>query len=117
MLVLVVLGVVGVGVFAWEPVWWWVTTERAFFEEEHNGYDAVRGWKTKRRWSPNEEYGPWIGWYVETGLKAGEGTLGQASNLRGTYWKTDGTIRSQSLGPPDYQRISPCPSRKPGPNA
>ena len=36
-LVLVVLGVVGVGVAAWEPLYWWVGTKRVLYEDDGSG--------------------------------------------------------------------------------
>ena len=48
-LVLLVLAValVGLGVWAWEPVYWWVVTE-SHFQESVQG--QTRGWERRVRW-------------------------------------------------------------------
>ena len=50
-LVLVVLGVVGVGVFAWKPLYVWVMTKRVWMESTlHDDIQRPRGWKHVKRW-------------------------------------------------------------------
>ncbi len=83
-LVLLVLAVaiVGLGVWAWEPVWWWVMTERTYIElpsgTSHSDL-SERGWAQLSRWS-NNPHGPFDFWYKKDRL---EGSRGLYSCSRG----------------------------------
>ncbi len=103
-LVLVVLGVVGLGVFAWDPVYWWVMTERIHVETTlgsfgHGDGGLVRGWYSPPRGTDNgwAVLGrPGRLWYVETGYKA------MVQSRQGvTYWNPDGTVKCQLKAPID----------------
>ena len=63
MLLVLAIAIVGLGVWAWEPVYWWVTTKRVpvpeswFDEEDFDGHPAgffTRGrvWEFLRREHP-----------------------------------------------------------------
>ena len=95
-----VLGVVGMGVFAWEPLYDLASRTRELIDEaafeamaDHpiGGYEAlaghpVRGFIVKNRWTDREVY--CVGYYLETGTKAVEGTEGEQL----TVWAHGGTL-------------------------
>ena len=75
-LVVIVLGVVSMGVFVWEPVYWWVMTKRVLhsYTFEHKGVTLeVRGWDTVKRWAPKARHGTTY-YHAGTGYLYVEGT-------------------------------------------
>ena len=96
-LVLLVLAVaiVGLGVLAWEPVYWWVMTKRVAWETT-SPQPHARGYSTIWRWTSNKiKHGPQCLWYTTTGFKMAESDWGPEGTLRGTYWRPDGTVDIQ----------------------
>ena len=96
-LVLLVLAValVGLGVWAWEPVYWWVMTERVWEEGYGGNGDIVRGWFSRSRWRTGDRYGPGRNWYVWTGYKATEWFYETDDITALTCWNPDGTLEFQ----------------------
>ncbi len=96
----VVLGViavalVGLGVWAWEPVYWWVMTERVYQEMQFEDGTVLRGWYHVWRWSETL-HGPRVTWYTATGYNAHESLV--AGYGRTSHWASDGAVRFQSHG-------------------
>ena len=98
-LVLVVLGVVGVGVFAWEPLYWWVITETvpltvvrplSTWNEGHR----VRGRVQVRR-GTHMLHGRFVTYFLETGLKSAEAEWRNDMLWRATSWNLDGKVKHQ----------------------
>ena len=92
---MVAAAIIGLGGWAWEPAYRWVTTERVYFEESARGA-PIRGWGHVKRWTRTRvEHGPAIAWYVSTGLKAGEGLWRNGDVIRKTEWELDGSVGDQ----------------------
>ncbi len=117
----ITLAVIGLGVWAWEPLYWWVVrksvpreslmpvmrwetsrpsgfrwvSERASNLRRH----PYRGWDTVRRFGTDRtNHGPSVAWYLETGFKAFEQEWHDGEAIRTTYWNPDGSIAWQSTG-------------------
>ncbi len=69
-LVLVVLGVVGVGVQVWEPIWWVVMTDKTYDEMTQEGGQPIRGIHYRLKSTGQRVRAVW--WYADTGLKSSE---------------------------------------------
>ena len=100
-LVLLVLAVaiVGLGVWAREPVYWWVMTERVWSEHETDRWVYVRGWERVSRWaddSPNRHRfeGKW--WYVRNGLLYYHHDAQRRTTQ--TFWDINGSVQCQLQG-------------------
>ena len=93
-LVLLVLAIafVGLGVWAWEPVYLGVTTKHIWSEFRQDGH-AVRGWEWVRRWTLLSDHPKAMFWYVETGFKAC--AYEHSPILCVTDWHVDGTVKLQ----------------------
>ena len=125
-LVLLVLAVaiVGLGVWAWEPVYWWVMTERVYVEKYVVPGGTVRGWMSVRRGNEDDWFGPNVLYYVDAGfmseealfrgLPAHEGWLSRLQYLeavkRVTYWNPDGTVSCQFRPGPGMPALRMEPS-------
>ncbi len=96
-LVLVVLGVVGVGVAAWEPVWRWASTHR-----EYTDTYGIRGWRVVEQWDRNKQLGRVFFW--PNGFKMQELELRDSGERRYTQWRPDGTVERQAIS---YQGTMP----------
>ncbi len=91
-LAVIALAVIGLGVWAWEPVWLWATTKRVF-EESSCGGKKIRGWHTVSRWTGDD-----LGFrlfFVENGWLRAEGT-GDDPFERVTNWNMDGEVVHQA---------------------
>ena len=104
-LVLVVLGVVVLVLWAWEPLYDYVSLRRLLVDEATFEVIAVsqtsvfggdfgtwaghpvRGWIMEDRWTG--EYGYLVGYYLETGMMALD------ENPTSTVWKLDGAVLCQ----------------------
>ncbi len=115
-LAVVAVAVIGLGVWAWEPVYWWVTTERVLHEDDGSGGtfrpledwedweddpfwtdQPTRGWAHVHRWS-GAGYGPGCIWYLSSGFKAVEGIAARdGAPGQVTYWKPDGSVLQQFI--------------------
>ncbi len=94
-LVLVVLGVVGMGVFAWEPVSLWLLTVETPFVMQEFGLN-LRGIKRVTRWGdPGYLHGTTVTWHVETGFLRSEEAHSFGRLLRATVWYADGRVNYQ----------------------
>ena len=111
-LTVVALAVVGLGVWAWEPLYDWVSIERmlldeGFFEDGAKYVDdfgvfaghPARGWTMEDRWTGHYVY--LVGFYLETGMKSLEG-----EGERITVWRIDGAVAFQE-GDDGEKRRSP----------
>ena len=136
-LVLLVLAValVGLGVWAWEPVYWWVTTRRVYetivldrFGPEQSGwwkgvmtrkaYETIvldlfgaeaRGWRIESRFSGDLLAGAY--WYPATGYKAHEYNFPKG-HTRSIVWGPSGSVELQLRSPsriPDRYRYLHAP--------
>ena len=105
-LVLLVLAVsfVGLGVWAWEPVWWWVMTKRVpikgsiedFEDAQGNRVTGeTRGWAAVNRWSPEEDRKSVQYW--DNGFKAVESVRESGRNIYMAMWSRDGRVMFQSI--------------------
>ena len=98
-LAVIALAVIGLGVWAWEPVYWAVMTKREYHESVWlKGTDSefrARGWVSVQRWTALVGYGPMVFYYVDSGMvyirvwSSGDG-------LRETVWSPDGTVAEQA---------------------
>ena len=108
---------VGLGVFAWEPVHWWVMTVRRYHETVKPAGRAAsalgwsqrhRGWYHVARWGRNagRRYGPFVYYYPQTGTKYKQGFFFRDGSARYTVWWIDGSTAKQRDGE-DAQRSPP----------
>ena len=93
---MVALAVIGLGVWAWEPVYWWVMTEPKYYET-----GGRRGWSRSYRWEHSESGSPFCSWFATSGFKAVEGVMVQQRNDDMTYeqltlWQPDGSTYCQA---------------------
>ena len=95
--VLAVLAVafVGLGVLAWEPVYWWATMKCFKLERTQDGH-RIRGWFFVQRWGPDEIERQHDLWYVENGRKAREGRRTNVVGGVATFWNVDGSVEKQT---------------------
>ena len=107
-LVLLVLAValVGLGVWAWEPVqwlWWRVTARRVVGEgtiDWGEGPLRIRGWYFVRKIDGVDSFGPDAFYYVETGFKAWDIVrLSSNSDLGEVFWNSNGGVLCQGRPP------------------
>ena len=86
-LVLLVLAVaiVGLGVWAWKPVWLWATTRHVYVEMRRPGWSPQRGWKTVLRWS-GEAHGRMVLFDPRTGWKVIERRFAYGEQLEISSW-------------------------------
>ncbi len=102
-LVLLVLAValIGLGVWAWEPLWMWVTTKKVLFPEaiitNASGRFRIRGWASDSRWT-GSQHGWQRTWYVETGFKAEATLWNRGIKIQSTVWSPDGNTSLHSGG-------------------
>ncbi len=112
-LVLVVLGVVGLGLFVWEPVgdllWVSITTKRVPMPTSRDGGpwvpswipisvnpDVGRGWVRVKRWAdPPVAHGTATWYFLSTGYKGQEYSIENGVIVGETTWKSDGSVLSQ----------------------
>lgn len=87
-LALVLLGVGGVGIIVWEPIWLWATTQRHYFDGP-----GVRGWRTEPR-TPGKPTprGVEVVYYVRTGFKCSETVFREGRPPRQSTWGADGRL-------------------------
>ena len=99
----VVLGViavalVGLGVWAWEPVWMWATTRDSLgwgsASWQEPGKEVQRAVVRLSIWN-GKKHGKTRAWYVESGTLASEGDYRNGSPVSVTHWNNDGTVREQ----------------------
>ena len=110
---MVAVALVGLGVLAWEPVYWWVMTEEVYSEArkvidgrvEH----GLRCYDTQLKWGPHrfENHGWSREYYVDSGLLASERYWEYAELLWGTEWRPDGTVSFQWRKTKDETKYSP----------
>ena len=103
----VAVAVIGLGVWAWEPLYWWVITERVFTGHNDGDGGIVRGWYRIGRWSGRETRdGRAVTWFVSTGYRASEtffaGGFGRIG--RTTIWKPSGSVQHQ-IGPTQWPGV------------
>lgn len=94
LLALLVLALIVLGFFAWEPVYWWITTERVPFQKLDDQH-LYRGWQSFARWGDRNRHGRIVYWYVENGFKHAEMEFGRGECKKSTWWNFDGSVRSQ----------------------
>ncbi len=109
-LVLLVLAValVGLGVWAWEPLWMWVMTKTVLVEHLPS-VDRVQTLDRAEKWVSYARRGTysverWIGgfhgwyrvWFTETGKLACEMYFRHHWPVRRTVWWFDGTVAEQT---------------------
>ena len=85
--------IVGLGVWAWEPVYWWVMTTTRYSEGTNYGI-PVRTTVYENRWSRGKRI---VGYYVGSGYKAYEYDVdrtGQGFDTV-TAWHPDGIVQHQ----------------------
>ena len=83
------VALVGLGVFASEPLYWWATTRHEWFANRtFSGDRGARGWRRVQRWQNRAIVKAEL-WYVETGFKAAE----IQHIVKATIWHEDGTVR------------------------
>ncbi len=112
-LVLLVLAValVGLGVWAWEPLWMWATTKTVTRPPATRNWDGlrVRSYAIVKRWRdfPPERT---VEFYEKTGFKSME-VEWRAAPFRWTTWNVDGSVAEQNQadidGHPIIHRDSP----------
>ena len=109
-LVVVLLGVVSVGVVAWEPVWQWATTKNRYFEawDSLGVSNKVRGYRHDRIWGDPEEVTMFSAvrgkvWYMHSGYLAQE----WHGPGRMTWWEFSGELAEQWDDHGDVEISSP----------
>ena len=90
----IALAVIGLGVWAWEPVYWWVTA-RDIPSEWIDIAHPLRGWRGYRKWGPEVLHGRCVYYYVETGFVARDAMYKHGNLVTKTSWRLDGTVQSQ----------------------
>ncbi len=88
------LALVAVAVPLAGPVWMWVTTKKVQWQHVTGGH-AYRGWKSVRRWGPENLHGTSILFYEKNGYKAVEGVWRNGTAIKSTSWNPDGTVSNQ----------------------
>ncbi len=103
-LCVITLAVIALGVWAWEPVYWWVMTERvpidgstSFKRGDVQVYEnePLRGFRRVRRWS-GRPHGPHEMWFSRTRYQSSRRWFEDGELTRWTSWSMDGAVRSQS---------------------
>lgn len=101
-----ILPTICLGLFLWEPIWIWATTERVYLTSLSNDGEGelVRGYRTVKRperkgrfFSDSEtRHGKTVMWFMETGFVA-ELEEHRDGSLLGpaTTWNPDGTVAFQ----------------------
>ena len=109
----VALAVVGLGVWAWEPLWWLVTTRVRFYQTEMDignvnarMWVPVRGQGRVHRWN-GEWHGKGLFYHPSNGYLAAEIVWQTGRVVRSTRWKEDGRVYYQSS--PDQRERESAP--------
>ena len=99
-LLVLAIAVVGLGVWAWEPVWWWVTTGTVPVDRIRRSFSLrhpLRGYDRVKRWDPGVLHGRQVVWYAQTGMMAWEGHAIEGSLIRETLYLRNGKVMALSL--------------------
>ena len=98
-LLVLAIAIVGLSMWAWEPVYWWVMTERVYFH-----VSTTRGWMLVKRGTKDDLFGPCVVYYVDTGFKKRETEF---PARRVTVWNPDGTVLCQFRSGPGLSSRDP----------
>lgn len=98
--IVLLLALVGVGVWKGEAVWWFVLTRQSpFYGESRNGSSSVvkfGGYSSFSRWSDDAQLlGESVDWYADSGYLHSRSFHRFDGSWRTTEWNADGTIRIQ----------------------
>ena len=101
---MVAVAVIGLGVFAREPLFWWATTSTVAVDGAHvpgsfSSRRQVRGYQRIKRWDPGVRHGRQVVWYVKTGMIAWEGYAVDGHIARETCYRSNGMVMSQNRPP------------------
>ena len=119
---LLAVAVLGLGMLAWKPVYWWAMTDRVYIEKHLVPGGTVRGWMSVRKGTEDDWFGPNVLYYVDAGFKSEEalfrgsveGRLSRVQYLeavtRVTYWNPDGTVSCQFRPGPGMPALRMAPS-------
>ena len=90
---LLAAALVALGMWAREPLWWWVMTKRVdirvpfLAEVTHVEGRPVRGFSTMRRWSPRTRHGKTVVYFLKSGMKCFQNEYVNGRGRRYTRWR------------------------------
>ena len=90
-LAVLAVALVGLGVWAWEPMWWWASSTPIYLEDGYQ-HHPVRAVLYEGRWSPRMHAS---GYYEGSGYKAYETFSDRWGRGPQTFWRRDGTVERQ----------------------
>lgn len=120
-LLVLAVGIAALGIWAWEPVYWLLTTEKVYFGywtpvERPTGtsrFEEVRGFFSMRSSDDGEVLHGWrVYWYVSSGFVALDELHRNGTRFRMTEYRPDGTVLRQvrvssDTNGADEERTSP----------
>ena len=103
-LLVLAVGITALGIWAWEPVYWLLTTEKVYFgywtpvetATRTSGFEEVRGFFSVRSSDSGELlHGRRVYWYVSSGFVARKEMYRNGARVRLTEYRPDGTVLRQ----------------------